>query len=46
MKELTFNEWQNHLTIQLKKDYKKLNYSAKIYSPFKHKQNAKSKKNY
>lgn len=30
MKELTFNEWQNYLTIQLKKDYKKLYHSAKI----------------
>lgn len=30
MRDLTFNQWQDHLTKELKKDYKKLYHSAKI----------------
>ena len=30
MKELTFNEWQAHLTQQLDKDYKKLYLTSKL----------------
>jgi broad specificity phosphatase PhoE len=30
MKELTFNKWQDHLTKELKKDYKKLYQTSKF----------------
>lgn len=30
MKELTFNQWQNHLSKELKKDYKKLYQTSKF----------------
>jgi hypothetical protein len=30
MKELTFNQWQDHLTKELKKDYKKLYQTSKF----------------
>jgi hypothetical protein len=30
MKDLSFNEWQDHLTKQLKKDYKKLYQTPKF----------------
>jgi hypothetical protein len=30
MKELTFNQWQAHLTKELKKDYKKLYQTSKF----------------
>lgn len=30
MKALTFNQWQDHLTKELKKDYKKLYYTSKF----------------
>lgn len=30
MKELTFNQWQDHLSKQLQKDYKKLYLTPKI----------------
>jgi len=32
MKELTFNQWQDHLSKQLQKDYKKL-YQTSKYTP-------------
>lgn len=30
MKELTFNQWQDHLSKQLQKDYKKLYHTSKF----------------
>jgi hypothetical protein len=30
MKELTFNQWQDHLSKELKKDYKKLYQTSKF----------------
>ena len=30
MKALTFNQWQDHLTKELKKDYKKLYHTSKF----------------
>ena len=30
MKELTFNQWQDHLSRELKKDYKKLYQTSKF----------------
>jgi hypothetical protein len=30
MKELSFNQWQDHLTKELKKDYKKLYQTSKF----------------